>query len=68
MLQGADSIYADGFAIYGLTELARATGDAGVADLALETYRNVQAPLAVPGSYGIGPLPCPTTARHTRFP
>ena len=26
-LQGATSIYADGFAIYGLTELARATGD-----------------------------------------
>ena len=27
VLQGATSIYADGFAIYGLTELARATGD-----------------------------------------
>ena len=42
VLQGADSIFADGFAIYGLTELARATGDASVAELALETYHNVQ--------------------------
>ena len=63
VLQGADSIFADGFAIYGLTELARATGDAAVADLALETFRNVQARLAVPGSYGIGPFTLPENGK-----
>ena len=35
VLQGATSIYADGFALYGLTELARATDDQEVIDLAL---------------------------------
>lgn len=59
ILQGATSIYADGFAIYGLTELARATGDSEVLDLALDTYRNVQQRLARPGSYATDPYPLP---------
>lgn len=59
VLQGANSIYADGFAIYGLTELARATGDQKVLDLALETYRNAQAQLSRPGSYETAPYPLP---------
>ena len=59
MLQGATSIYADGFAIYGLTEYARATGEQAAIDLALETYRNVQARLARPGSYETAPYPIP---------
>ena len=63
VLQGADSIFADGFAIYGLTELARATGDPAVIELALETYRVVQARLAVPGSYGIGPFTLPENGK-----
>ncbi|MCB0245333.1 MAG: AGE family epimerase/isomerase, partial [Anaerolineae bacterium] len=63
VLQGADSIFADGFAIYGLTELARATGDASVAELALETYHNVQERLARPGSYGIGPFTLPENGK-----
>jgi N-acylglucosamine 2-epimerase len=63
VLQGADSIFADGFAIYGLTELARATGDQAVTDLALDTYANVQRRLAVPGSYGIGPFTLPPNAK-----
>ena len=58
-LQGATSIYADGFAIYGLTELARATGDQGAIALALETYHNVQRRLARPGSYQTAPYPLP---------
>jgi len=57
--QGATSIYADGFAIYGLTELARATGDQEVIALALETYHNVQGKLARPGSYQTEPYPLP---------
>jgi N-acylglucosamine 2-epimerase len=59
VLQGATSIYADGFAIYGLTELARATGDQEAIALALETYENVQQRLARPGSYETAPYPIP---------
>lgn len=59
ILQGATSIYADGFAIYGLTELARATGDPEATDLALATYQNVQRRLARPGSYRTEPYPLP---------
>ena len=62
-LQGATSIYADGFAIYGLTELARATGNQEVLQLARETYANVQRRLAQPGSYGTAPLPIPPGAK-----
>jgi N-acylglucosamine 2-epimerase len=59
VLQGANSIYADGFAIYGLTELARANGSQEALGLALETYRSVQARLDVPGSYETAPYPLP---------
>ena len=59
ILQGATSIYADGFAIYGLTELARATGDQEVIDLALETHENVQSRLARPGTYQTAPFEMP---------
>ena len=59
VLQGATSIYADGFAIYGLTELARATGNQEAVDLALATYQNVQQRLAQPGSYETAPYPLP---------
>ncbi len=59
VLQGATSIYADGFAIYGLTEFARATGSQEAIDLALATYENVQQRLAQPGSYETAPYPLP---------
>jgi N-acylglucosamine 2-epimerase len=68
VLQGANSIYADGFAIYGLTELARAldqapghlsAGAQEAIDLALDTYASVQRRLAVPGSYGTEPYALP---------
>lgn len=59
VLQGATSIYADGFAIYGLTELARAAGNQEAIALALETYHNVQRRLATPGSYQTAPYPLP---------
>jgi N-acylglucosamine 2-epimerase len=59
ILQGATSIYADGFAIYGLTELGRATGDQEIIDLALATYKNVQNRLARPGSYQTAPYQIP---------
>ncbi|RMF02020.1 MAG: hypothetical protein D6768_09270, partial [Chloroflexi bacterium] len=59
ILQGATSIYADGFAIYGLTEFARASGDPQAIQLALDTYRSVQRRLARPGSYQTEPYPLP---------
>jgi N-acylglucosamine 2-epimerase len=59
VLEGASSIYAGGFAIYGLTELARATGNAEVIEMALETYTAVQQQLANPGSYQTAPYPLP---------
>ncbi|MCG3209522.1 MAG: Cellobiose 2-epimerase [Anaerolineae bacterium] len=59
VLQGANSIYADGFAIYGLTEYARASGSQQAIDLALATYANAQARLARPGSYQTEPYPLP---------
>lgn len=40
-LRGCESIYVDGFAIYGLTELARATGDEEVVALARKTAEHV---------------------------
>jgi N-acylglucosamine 2-epimerase len=59
VLQGATSIYADGFALYGLTEFVRATGDQEAIALALETYENVQRRLSRPGSYETAPYPLP---------
>jgi N-acylglucosamine 2-epimerase len=63
ILEGATSIYADGFALYGLTELARVTGDREVIDLALETYQNVQRRLAHPGSYQTAPYTIPENGK-----
>jgi len=61
--EGATSIYADGFAIIGLSEFARATDDEGAIRLALETYENVQERLAEPGSYGTAPYDIPEGAK-----
>jgi len=56
---GATTIYADGFAIYAFTEFAKATGNQDAIRIARETYANVQARLAKPGSYQTHPLPIP---------
>ena len=56
---GATTIYADGFAIYAFTEYAKATGNQDAIRIARETYANVQARLAKPGSYQTHPLPIP---------
>ena len=58
-VKGATSIYTDGFAIYGLTEFARATGHERASQLALETFELTQARLARPGSYQSEPYPIP---------
>jgi N-acylglucosamine 2-epimerase len=60
---GATSIYCDGFAIYGFTEYARATGDQEAIDLARDVYAQVLPRLAKPGSYQTHPLPIPAGAK-----
>lgn len=59
VLDGATSIYVDGFVLAGLTEYHKATGDATALRLALETYDNVLARLRRPGSYATAPYPIP---------
>ena len=59
LFDGATSIYCDGFAIYGFTEYARATGNQQAIDLARQAFANVQLRLARPGSYQTHPLPIP---------
>ncbi len=68
LLQGATSIYADGFAIYGLTELAKADGNPEAILLARETYVNVQARLRKPGSYSTAPHPIPAGMKAHGIP
>ncbi len=59
ILEGATSIYADGFALYGLAEYYRATGDEEAKRLGLETYGRVVERLARPGSYLTAPYVVP---------
>ncbi len=59
LFNGATSIYCDGFAIYGFTEFARATGNAEAIELARQAYAHVLPRLATPGSYQTHPLPIP---------
>lgn len=57
--RGAESIYADAFAMLGLVEYFLATGKSAALDLALETGRHVRARLDKPGSYPTAPYPIP---------
>lgn len=59
IVEGADSIYSDGFAIMGMTEYARATGEQQAIDTALQTYQSVVERLRQPGSYGTEPYVIP---------
>jgi N-acylglucosamine 2-epimerase len=45
LLRGYESIYVDGFALYGMTEFFKATGDPAVRTLAMKTYQSVQVAL-----------------------
>lgn len=59
VLQGPQSIYVDGFALYALAEYYRATGDEGARSVGLETYHRAVGQLAVPGSYSVAPYAIP---------
>lgn len=63
ILAGATSVFADGFALFGLCEYYRATEDEEALRLAIGTYDSVQRRLAAPGSYATDPYPIPPGAK-----
>lgn len=66
MLEGEKAIQVDAFAIMGLIEYARATGDKRAVDAALDTFYSAKSRLAHPGSYGSFPYPIPAGAKAHR--
>lgn len=58
--RGYESIYVDGFAIYGLVELWRATGDAAVLDLAMRTFEAAERSLHEDDPLPAWPYPIPS--------
>ncbi len=66
MLEGEKAIQVDAFALMGLTEYARATGDREAIEAAVATYESVIDRLARPGSYGTHPYPIPEGAKAHR--
>ncbi len=59
VLRGYESLYVDGFAIYGLAELFRATGDAEVREHGLRTFKAVKNALESPDPPPAYPYPIP---------
>lgn len=59
IVEGATSIYSDGFAIMGMTEYARATGEQAPVDIALDTYEKTIKRLKDPASYETAPYKVP---------
>jgi N-acylglucosamine 2-epimerase len=59
VLEGAVSIYSDCFAVYGLSEYVRATGEHQLLDVALDTYRSIQQRIEQPGFNEAAPYPLP---------
>lgn len=59
VVEGPTSIYSDGFAIMGMTEFARTTGEQEPIDIALETYARARERLSKPGSYLTAPYEVP---------
>jgi N-acylglucosamine 2-epimerase len=59
VVDGADSIYTDGFAMMGLAAYYRLTVSSHAAAMLRETCQSVRARLAAPGSYGIRPYHLP---------
>ncbi|MFO7897993.1 MAG: AGE family epimerase/isomerase, partial [Planctomycetota bacterium] len=67
-LQGPESIVTDAFAVLGLVEYHRATGNEEALRIALETYDSVMERLAQPYTYGTAPYPTPKGTRPHREP
>ena len=69
MLAGPESLYTDGFAIYGLAELAKAAGDDSYVALARKTAESVLRRLQAPhDQIPTWPYPTPPGARTHGLP
>ena len=66
VIKGAESIQTEAFAMCGLIEYARATGDQQAVDVARETYELTLARLKKPGSYPTAPYPIPEGTKAHR--
>lgn len=64
---GDKAIVVDAFAIMGLTEYAKATGDSRAVDLALSTWNNTRERLKKQGSYGTHPYLLPAGLKAHRY-
>src|SRR5262249_46211304 len=62
-IEANKSIYVDGFALIGVSEFIRATGDAEAKRLAMETFDSVVKRLSTPGSYLTFPYEIPAGMR-----
>lgn len=67
-LKGPESIVTDAFAVLGLVEYHRATGNDEALHIGLETYDSVMKRLARPYTYGTAPYPTPPGTRPHREP
>lgn len=68
VLEGATSIYSDCFAVYGLSEYIRATGDNALLQVALETYDSVRRRIEAPGFNATAPYPLPNGWKNHGVP
>lgn len=66
IVEGADSIVVDAFAIYGLVEYFRMTGDEEALGVARDTALKCLARLVHPGAYGTAPYPTPAGMKPQR--
>lgn len=67
MLEGEKSLVVDLFAIMGLSEYYRATGDRESLEVALRTFETARERLARPGSYGTYPYELPEGMKAHRY-
>ncbi len=64
IVEEAKSIWTDGFAIYGMTEYYRMSGDKDALKIALDTAASCRERLARPGGYKTAPFPTPEGMRE----
>ncbi|MCD6131412.1 MAG: AGE family epimerase/isomerase [Candidatus Hydrothermae bacterium] len=68
VIDGPISIFSDCFAVYGLTEFFRATGDRAALELAVATYAEIRRRIAEPGFDAVAPQVLPKGWRIHAIP
>lgn len=68
VVEGPISIYADCFAVYGLSEYYRATRDATALSVAMDTYHHIQRRVEEPGFADCAPYHLPPNRRPHAIP